>query len=107
MYGLLWIVNYLENRLQQGCTEVILFVGWKKIGGVVLLRIDVRYWLCSVFWSCAIANDGVWPSDDGTSFVVIGRIGLFCCPEGSPAVSFFILRVNKNTVLCIVYHTNR
>ncbi|CAH1452050.1 unnamed protein product [Lactuca virosa] len=97
-------------------------MGW-KIGSVVVLRVDVRYWLWVVFWGCVVANDGVWPPDGGTSLTivtqsagvtgvttgssdVIGRIELFCCLEGSPAVSFVILGVNRSVVLCIACHTN-
>lgn len=77
----------------------------------MILKMDDRYWLWGVFWGCVVITDGVWPMDGGTSFVVMtqflsvmrvtagsndvfGHIGLFCCPEGSLAVSFEILKVN-------------
>lgn len=45
-------------------------MGW-KIGSVVMLRMDVTYWLWVLFCGCVIANDGVWSPDSGTSLVVM------------------------------------
>ncbi|CAI9275876.1 unnamed protein product [Lactuca saligna] len=69
-------------------------------------------------------NKGVGSSDDGVSLMVvstcsdgvtgvtasssdiIGRTGLLGGYEGSPTVSFVILKVSWNMFLCIVCHTN-